>query len=74
MTIIDTTLYADGHLRLSRHGASRGGTVLLRTWDGKQATFADEDTAPIAALLDAEQNVVNPEDIFHHAREQFGRF
>jgi len=28
MTIIDTTLYANGALRLSRHGAGRGGNVL----------------------------------------------
>ena len=28
MTIIDTTLYANGALRLSRHGAGKGGNVL----------------------------------------------
>jgi hypothetical protein len=36
MTIIDTTLYANGALRLSRHGAGRGGDVLVDTVSGKQ--------------------------------------
>jgi hypothetical protein len=34
MTIIDTTLYANGALRLSRHGAGRGGNVLMLDHNG----------------------------------------
>lgn len=74
MTIIDTALYANGALRLSRHGAGHGDTVLTRTWDGKSLTLADEDTAAIDQLLTAEQGTCDPEDIFHHVRECFGRF
>ena len=74
MTIIDTTLYADGALRLSRHGAGRGDTVLLRTWDSKQITIQDADTSAAQQLIAAEENVVDPVDIFHHVRDAFGRY
>jgi hypothetical protein len=41
MTIIDTTLYADGALRLSRHGAGRGGNVLMHVASGQQCNVTD---------------------------------
>lgn len=48
MTIIDTTLYADGALRLSRHGKGRGDTVLTHTPTGKQFTVDDAETKDLA--------------------------
>lgn len=42
MTIIDTTLYADGALRLSRHGAGRGGNVLMHVKSHRQIELSDE--------------------------------
>jgi hypothetical protein len=45
MTIIDTTLYANGALRLSRHGAGRGGNVLVHVPSGKQLQIEDADGA-----------------------------
>lgn len=41
MTTIDTTLYADGALRLSRHGAGKGGTVLMLTATGEQVDIPE---------------------------------
>jgi hypothetical protein len=41
MTIIDTTLYANGALRLSRHGAGRGGNVLMHIASGAQCVIDD---------------------------------
>ena len=41
MTIIDTTLYANGALRLSRHGAGKGGNVLTLVSTGEQTTLSD---------------------------------
>lgn len=39
MTIIDTTIYANGALRLSRHGAGKGGDVLVLEHDGRTSQF-----------------------------------
>lgn len=48
MTIIDTTLYADGALRLSDHGP-RGGGLVLKHEGGKQVdiTYHNHDTGAI---------------------------
>lgn len=43
MTIIDTTLYANGALRLSRHGAGRGGNVLTLVATGESLELTDTD-------------------------------
>lgn len=54
MTIIDTTLYANGALRLSRHGAGRGDTVLQRTdATGFAFTVPDAMTEGLANNLEA---------------------
>jgi len=42
MTIIDTTLYLDGQLRLARHGAGRGGNVLTHVESGDQLSLSDD--------------------------------
>ena len=55
MTIIDTTLYANGQLRLSRHGAGRGDTVLMRTdATGFQFTIPDNLTEGAINEIEAE--------------------
>jgi hypothetical protein len=41
MTIIDTAIYANGALRLSRHGAGRGGNVLVHVPTGQQFPIQD---------------------------------
>lgn len=48
MTIIDTTLYANGALRLSRHGAGKGGNVLTLVATGETTTLSDA----IVSLVD----------------------
>lgn len=51
MTIIDTTLYANGALRLSRHGAGKGDTVLVHVPSARQTIFVDEDTEHVISYL-----------------------
>lgn len=74
MTILTPILYADGALRLTRHGRGRGDTVLMRTWDNRQITIDDDDTEIAQRLIEAEQGRVDPEDIFHHVRDRVGRY
>lgn len=56
MTIIDTTLYANGALRLSRHGAGKGGNVLVHVASGQQVEITDEGAERIAEV---DQNFAN---------------
>lgn len=53
MTTIDTTLYANGALRLTRHGAGRGGNVLLLVNNGNGRTEQCELTDAKADELEA---------------------
>lgn len=66
MTIIDTTLYADGALRLAKHGAGRGDTVLTLTTCGKQFTVPDNETADLEAGIGKmmKRRNIDPEDVF----------
>lgn len=54
MTIIDTTLYANGALRLSRHGAGRGGTVLHLIETGEQLDIPDEIDKQVVTYVEAD--------------------
>jgi len=55
MTIIDTTLYCNGALRLSRHGKGRGGNILLLTQgDGEGGRHVEQITIPDAIVADVE--------------------
>lgn len=47
MTIVDTTLYANGALRLSRHGAGRGGNILVHTASGQSVDLKDKDASVV---------------------------
>lgn len=45
MTIIDTTTYCNGELRLAKHGAGKGGNVLLHVPSGRQIELTDAGAA-----------------------------
>lgn len=50
MTIIDTTLYANGALRMSDHGR-HGGVVLMCVPTGAQLTVPPDFVAPLHRYL-----------------------
>jgi hypothetical protein len=55
MTIIDPILYANGALRLTRHGAGKGDTVLVLELGGSvrdQLEVADDLTEPLQSNLE----------------------
>lgn len=54
MTTIDTTLYADGALRLARHGAGKGGTVLMLTATGEQVDIPDHIERDVVAYVEGD--------------------
>ncbi len=45
MTILEPVLYANGELRLTRHGAGKGGNVLMHTLSNRQTGIVDADKA-----------------------------
>ncbi len=45
MTIFEPTLYANGALRLTRHGPRGGGNILMHVPSGRQVEIADADKA-----------------------------
>jgi hypothetical protein len=49
----DTYIYANGALRLTRHGKNRGGNVLVYEHDGKtdQCEIDDDKVAHVARFL-----------------------
>jgi hypothetical protein len=52
MTIIDTTLYCNGELRLARHGAGRGGNVLVHVPSGDAIALCDEqETIAVTEII-----------------------
>lgn len=72
MTIIDTTLYANGALRLSRHGAGRGGTVLTHVPTGRQFTVPDNETADLADEIEKyAATSYGPESVFNRLARDF---
>lgn len=70
MTLIDTTLYADGALRLSRHGAGKGGDVLAHTATGKQLELPDNNEAA-AIIADELANGYEPVAIFNEVARRY---
>ncbi len=74
MTIIDTTLYCNGELRLARHGAGRGGNVLTLVATGDQISLLDEQETLsveeiIADYLQRLGYVDRPDYIFDSVRK-----
>lgn len=51
MAHIDITLYANGALRLSRHGKGRGGNVLMHVASGRQVNVSDATAQIIDDVL-----------------------
>lgn len=77
MTTIDTTLYCDGELRLAKHGAGKGGTVLTHVPSGEQINLPtyDDDAADRAITFMARRGNT-PQTIFtsiRHDVERYGR-
>ena len=70
MTIIDTTLYANGALRLSRHGAGKGGDILVHTATGKQLELP-EDSDAAAIIADELANGYGPVAIFNEIARRY---
>lgn len=68
MTIIDTTLYANGALRLSRHGAGRGGTVLMHVPSGKQIDVPAEIEDAVTIYLPRDVQVIGADLAFATAQ------
>lgn len=48
MTTLDPILYANGALRLTRHGKGRGETVLMHVPSGRQFSVPDSETRDLA--------------------------
>jgi hypothetical protein len=73
MTIIDTTLYANGALRLSRHGAGKGDTVLTHVASGRQSRIVDEDTDTVVQyLVFHADSSLDKETLFEDIDRRFG--
>lgn len=69
MTTIDTTLYADGALRLSRHGAGKGGTVLLLTATGAQVDIPEALERDVVAYMEGDIRLgIGAETAFNMAK------
>lgn len=51
MTHIDISNYANGRLRLSRHGANRGGNVFMNLVTGEQCDVDDKTAEIIDNIL-----------------------
>ncbi len=79
MTILEPTLYANGALRLTRHGAGRGGNILVLEVDGHGATEqveisddgADRIDDVIGNLARRHQEAALPRVAFNHIASWF---
>ncbi len=58
MPTFDTYLYANGALRLTRHGDRAGGTVLMHVPSGQQFTVPDYRTNGL--MTSVEDSIDNP--------------
>ena len=73
MTILEPTLYANGALRLTRHGAGKGDTVLLYTPTGEQFTVPDGETRDLEQEIDKVLAVVDESaGVFDVLKDWFG--
>lgn len=69
MAHIDTYNYLNGELRLSIHGARRGGNVLMHTPTGRQTKVYDTAVPHLSSLA---RNIDDSEavfDIYEHAAQ-----
>jgi hypothetical protein len=73
VSIIDTSLFLDGALRLAAHGPTHGGTILLLVPTGEQAQldsrFTKEAEQYLTMLSDLEDE---PEDAFREVARIYG--
>lgn len=81
MATIETSLYADGALRLTDHGPQGGGVVLMNAQTGKQVDlpYKDANTGPILmTMLDVELRAMDrcryePAVIFERFSSMYGK-
>jgi hypothetical protein len=77
MTIIDTALYANGALRLSRHGAGKGGNVLTHLATNSSVEISDEGAERIDEvvrnMIDSHppRNQWSTADVFRHMQSWY---
>jgi len=73
MTIIDTTNHLNGTLRLSRHGAGRGGNVLMHVGTNSQCEISDDGVDKLEEVIarDRRAHSDRSEAIFLYMRHHF---
>lgn len=74
MAHIDITLYANGALRLTRHGRGRGGNVLMHAPTGEQCDVNDSHADTIDTILSdpdssSARSPENAREYFEHVRD-----
>lgn len=69
MTIIDTTLYCNGELRLAKHGPRGGGTVLTHVPSGEQLG----NIGDIEAFVAERAKRYQAWDVFNEVASRHGR-
>jgi hypothetical protein len=75
MTIIDTTLYANGALRLSRHGAGKGGNILVHVATDEQFTVHPECLVAVEEMLQSyTERETNARYVFEEVKNYEAKF
>lgn len=74
MTILEPTLYANGALRLTRHGTGKGGNVLVFVPTGEQCEVSDKHVDTIDWVLSRTDSssakaVENAKNYFEYVRD-----
>jgi hypothetical protein len=68
----DSYLYANGALRLTRHGDRAGGTVLVLTTCGKQFSVCDAETRDLTdEIVKLVASTPDAEDVFDTLADWF---
>jgi hypothetical protein len=73
VTILEPILYANGALRLTRHGAGKGGTVLVHVPTGRQVDIPDGEELAVEQIC-VETDATNPayvEGVIDDLRETY---
>jgi hypothetical protein len=70
MTILDPILYANGALRLTRHGKGRGDTVLVHAPSGLQVAIPEPEVRDVERVLDSK--ITDSADIFRFISNRLG--
>lgn len=71
MTILEPTLYANGALRLTRHGAGKGDTVLVYVPTNSQFSVPDGETRDLTDEIEKRLGFMYPDDVFDELQHDF---